>query len=201
MFAPYFLGGVPHREARERFSFSSARTLSRSHGGIEPTEQGSQVWMEDASPARPSILRGLEAPGRGPGPRFALRSGRGPPAPPPSEALIAQRAGGKALPTEVVQHIVTKTDGVPRYVEELTKMLLASPLLRAGTQYVLTEPLRTVAIPDTLQGALMARLDQLPAAKAVAQLAAVVGREVTYELVKSIAPQACRPCKRGWGSW
>ena len=45
-------------------------------------------------------------------------------------ALITQRVGGKALPAEVVQHIVTKTDGVPLYVEELTKMLLASPLLR-----------------------------------------------------------------------
>ena len=78
------------------------------------------------------------------------------------EALIAQRVGGKALPAEVVQHIVTKTDGVPLYVEELTKMLLASPLLReeAG-QHVLTGPLRTAAIPDTLQDALMARLDQL----------------------------------------
>jgi class 3 adenylate cyclase/predicted ATPase len=105
------------------------------------------------------------------------------------EALIAQRVGGKALPTEVVQHIVTKTDGVPLYVEELTKMLLASPLLREEAQYVLTEPLRTVAIPDTLQDALMARLDQLPAAKEVAQLAAVVGREFTYDLVQRIAPQ------------
>jgi predicted ATPase len=106
------------------------------------------------------------------------------------EALIAQRAGGQALPTEVVQHIVTKTDGVPLYVEELTKMLLASPLLReeAG-KYVLTGPLRTVAIPDTLQDALMARLDQLPAPKEVAQLGAVLGREFTYELVRSIAPQ------------
>jgi cytochrome P450 len=106
------------------------------------------------------------------------------------EALIAQRAGGKALPTEVVQHIVTKTDGVLLYVEELTKVLLASPLLREETgQYGLTEPLRTVAIPDTLQDALMARLDQLPAAKEVAQLAAVVGREFTYDLVQGIAPQ------------
>ena len=66
------------------------------------------------------------------------------------EALITQRVGGKALPAEVVQHIVTKTDGVPLYVEELTKMLLVSPLLReeAG-QHVLTGPLRTAAIPDT----------------------------------------------------
>lgn len=106
------------------------------------------------------------------------------------EALIAQRVGGKALPTEVVQHIVTKTDGVPLYVEELTKVLLASSLLREETsQYVLTGPLRTVAIPDTLQDALMARLDQLPAPKEVAQLGAVLGREFTYELIHGIAPQ------------
>jgi predicted ATPase len=70
---------------------------------------------------------------------------------PQVEALIAQRAVGKTLPAEVVQHIVAKTDGVPLYVEELTKMLLASPLLREeADQYVLTGPLRSVAIPDTL---------------------------------------------------
>src|SRR5262249_32822891 len=109
---------------------------------------------------------------------------------PQVEALITQRAGGKTLPDEVMQHIVTKTDGVPLYVEELTKMLLTSPLLReeAG-QYVLTGPLRTVAIPDTLQDALMARLDQLNTAKEVAQLGAVLGREFTYELLQAIAPQ------------
>jgi class 3 adenylate cyclase/predicted ATPase len=109
---------------------------------------------------------------------------------PQVEALIAQRAGGKPLPAEVVQHIVAKTDGVPLYVEELTKMLLASPLLREeGDQYVLTGPLRTVAIPDTLQDALMARLDQLNTAKEVAQLGAVLGREFPYELLAAIAPQ------------
>ena len=104
------------------------------------------------------------------------------------EALIAQRVGGKALPAEVMQHIVTKTDGVPLYVEELTKMLLASPFLReeAG-QHVLTGPLRTAAIPDTLQDALMARLDQLAVAKEVAQLGAVLGREFTYDLVQAIS--------------
>ena len=109
---------------------------------------------------------------------------------PQVEALIAQRAGGKTLPAEVVQHIVAKTDGVPLYVEELTKMLLASPLLREEVdQYVLTGPLRTVAIPDTLQDALMARLDQLQTAKEVAQLGAVLGREFAYELLQAIAPQ------------
>ena len=104
------------------------------------------------------------------------------------EALIAHRVAGKALPAEVMQHIVTKTDGVPLYVEELTKMLLASPLLReeAG-QHVLTGPLRTATIPDTLQDALMARLDQLAVAKEVAQLGAVLGREFTYDLVRAIS--------------
>jgi predicted ATPase len=109
---------------------------------------------------------------------------------PQVEALITQRAGGKTLPAEVVQHIVAKTDGVPLYVEELTKMLLASPLLREEeSQYVLTGPLRTVAIPDTLQDALMARLDQLNTAKEVAQFGAVLGREFPYELLAAIAPQ------------
>jgi predicted ATPase len=109
---------------------------------------------------------------------------------PQVEVLIAQRAGGKALPAEVVQYIVAKTDGVPLYIEELTKMLLASPLLREeADQYVLTGPLRTVAIPDTLQAALMARLDQLNTAKEVAQLGAVLGREFAYELLQAIAPQ------------
>ena len=106
------------------------------------------------------------------------------------EALITQRAGGKTLPAEVVQYIVAKTDGVPLYVEELTKMLLASPLLREeADRYVLTGPLHTVAIPDTLQDALMARLDQLNRAKEVAQLGAVLGREFSYELLQAIAPQ------------
>jgi class 3 adenylate cyclase/predicted ATPase len=109
---------------------------------------------------------------------------------PQVEALITQRAEGKPLPAEVVQYIVDKTDGVPLYVEELTKMLLASPLLREeADQYVLTGPLHAVAIPDTLQDALMARLDQLNRAKEVAQLGAVLGREFAYELVQAIAPQ------------
>jgi predicted ATPase len=89
-----------------------------------------------------------------------------------------------------VQYIVAKTDGVPLYVEELTKMLLASPLLREEVdQYMLTGTLRTVAIPDTLQDALMARLDQLDRAKEVAQLGAVLGREFAYELLAAIATQ------------
>jgi class 3 adenylate cyclase len=108
---------------------------------------------------------------------------------PQVEALITHRAGGKTLPAEVVSHIVAKTDGVPLYVEELTKMLLDSSLLRAeGDEYVLTGPLSAVSIPDTLQDSLMARLDQLRAAKEVAQLGAVLGREFAYDVLQAVAP-------------
>jgi class 3 adenylate cyclase/predicted ATPase len=106
------------------------------------------------------------------------------------EALIAHLAGGKVLPAGVVAHIVARTDGVPLYVEELTKMLLASDLLRAeATHYVLTGPLSTMAIPETLQDSLMARLDQLPTAKEVAQLGAVLGREFPYDMLRAISSQ------------
>jgi len=109
---------------------------------------------------------------------------------PQVEALIARLAGGKALPAEVVAHIVAKTDGVPLYVEELTRMLLASDLLRADAEhYVLTGPLPTMAIPETLQDSLMARLDQLTTAKEVAQLGAVLGREFTYDMLMAVSSQ------------
>jgi predicted ATPase len=109
---------------------------------------------------------------------------------PQVEAFITHLARGKALPPEVVEHIVGKTDGVPLYVEELTKMLLASDLMREETeQYVLTGPLVTVAIPDTLQDSLMARLDQMNTAKEVAQLGSVLGREFAYELLQAISSQ------------
>jgi predicted ATPase len=109
---------------------------------------------------------------------------------PQVEALIAHLADGKALPAEVVAHIVARTDGVPLYVEELTKMLLASDLLRVEAErYVLTGPLSTMAIPETLQDSLMARLDQLTTAKEVAQLGAVLGREFTYDMLLAVSAQ------------
>jgi predicted ATPase len=109
---------------------------------------------------------------------------------PQVEALITHMADEKTLPAEVVHHIVAKTDGVPLYVEELTKMLLASDLLqKETTQYVLSGPLLTVAIPDTLQDSLMARLDQMQTAKEIAQLGAVLGREFTYDMLQAVSPQ------------
>ena len=121
---------------------------------------------------------------------------------PQVEALIAHLAGGKALPAEVVAHIVAKTDGVPLYVEELTKMLLASDLLRADAEhYVLTGPLSTMAIPETLQDSLMARLDQLPTAKEVAQLGAVLGREFAYDMLMAVSSRTRPRCRTGWPGW
>jgi predicted ATPase/class 3 adenylate cyclase len=107
---------------------------------------------------------------------------------PQVEAMITQLGGGKALPAEVVQHIVTRTDGVPLYVEELTKMLLESDLLREeADHYALAGELSSVAIPATLQDSLMARLDRLPMVREVAQLGAVLGREFAYEMLRALA--------------
>jgi class 3 adenylate cyclase/predicted ATPase len=103
--------------------------------------------------------------------------------------MIASVAVGKALPAEVVQQVVTRSDGVPLFVEEMTKLVLASGLLQEHEDhYTLTGPLPRLMIPATLQDALMARLDQLASAKAVAQLGAVLGRTFTYELLRAVAP-------------
>jgi predicted ATPase len=103
--------------------------------------------------------------------------------------MIARVAGGKALPPEVVEQIVAKTDGVPLFVEELTKMVLESELLREGEErYELTGPLPSLAIPATLHDSLMARLDRLATVKDVAQLGATIGRMFTYELLQAVSP-------------
>ena len=103
--------------------------------------------------------------------------------------MVTAVAGGKTLPVEVVQQLVTRSDGVPLFVEEMTKLVLASGLLREHEEhYALTGPLPPLAIPATLQDALMARLDQLAAAKAVAQLGATIGRQFSYELLRAVSP-------------
>jgi predicted ATPase len=105
------------------------------------------------------------------------------------EAMIERITGDKALPAEVVQQIVTKTDGVPLFVEELTKAILESSLLRQHEdRYELTGPLPSLAIPATLHDSLMARLDRLAAGKEVAQLAATLGRTFPYELLRAVSP-------------
>jgi predicted ATPase len=96
------------------------------------------------------------------------------------EAMVEKVTDGKTLPSEVVQQIVAKTDGVPLFVEELTKSVVESVgALREA-------PLR-LEIPATLQDSLMARLDRLGAAKEIAQLGAVLGREFSYELLHVVS--------------
>jgi predicted ATPase len=98
-------------------------------------------------------------------------------------------AHGKVFPPEVVAQIVAKTDGVPLFVEELTKMVLESGLLQEQDErYALTGPLHPLAIPATLHDSLMARLDRLAAVKALAQLGATLGREFSYALLRAVAP-------------
>lgn len=100
------------------------------------------------------------------------------------EDLIARVVGAKRMPAEVVTQIFERTDGVPLFVEEITKTLLESELLEEREdRYVLARPLPPGAIPSTLQDSLMARLDQLPAGKAVAQIAATLGREFSLSVL------------------
>ena len=78
---------------------------------------------------------------------------------------------------------------MPLFVEELTKMVLESRFLRAGDdRYFLDGPLPSLAIPATLQDSLMARLDRMAPLKEIAQLAAVLGREFSYELIRAVSP-------------
>jgi class 3 adenylate cyclase/predicted ATPase len=102
--------------------------------------------------------------------------------------VAEQLAGAKSLPDEIVQQLVDKTDGVPLYVEEMTKTVLESGVLKeVDGHYELTAPVSTLSIPSTLQDSLMSRLDRLVTAKAVAQYAAVIGRQFTYELLQAVS--------------
>ncbi|KRR25827.1 hypothetical protein CQ14_28615 [Bradyrhizobium lablabi] len=103
-------------------------------------------------------------------------------------ALVLRVTGGKTLPEEVMKHILAHTDGVPLFIEELTKMVIEGGLLRERDhEYVLDGPLPSFAIPTTLQASLMARLDRLSPVRDVAQISAVAGREFHYELVSAVA--------------
>ena len=105
-----------------------------------------------------------------------------------STAMITRVTRGKMLPKEVLDQIVVKTDGVPLFIEELTKTVLESGLLKdEGGKYNLSEPLPPLAIPASLQDSLMARLDRLASVKEVAQLAATLGRTFNHELLAAVS--------------
>jgi DNA-binding winged helix-turn-helix (wHTH) protein/class 3 adenylate cyclase/predicted ATPase len=102
--------------------------------------------------------------------------------------LITKIASGKTLPGEVVFAIAERTDGVPLFVEELTKSVLERGLLREeNDRYVLDRPLEPLAIPATLHASLLARLDRLGSARHVAQIGAAIGRQFSYPVLHAVS--------------
>ena len=103
------------------------------------------------------------------------------------ESIVTQVTGGCALPAEVMNQIVAKTDGNPLFVEELTKAVLEGDILVKDTDsYRLHGPLPPLAIPATLQDSLMARLDRLAPVKEIGQIGAAIGREFSYSMMREL---------------
>ncbi len=108
-----------------------------------------------------------------------------------SAAMVSAVAGGKALPAELLDQILTRTDGVPLFIEELTKSILESGELReAADHYDYAGSAPAVTIPATLRDSLMARLDRFIPVREIAQIGAAIGREFSYELLAAVAPMA-----------
>ena len=102
--------------------------------------------------------------------------------------MIARVTGGKALPKEIADQIIDRTDGVPLFIEELTKSVVESGLVtEAGDRYAVTGPAAPLAIPTTLHASLLARLDRLAPTREVAQIGAALGRSFSHELISAVA--------------
>ncbi|GJL83788.1 MAG: adenylate/guanylate cyclase domain-containing protein [marine bacterium B5-7] len=102
--------------------------------------------------------------------------------------IIMDISGGKKLPQEILNQIIEKTDGIPLFVEELTKTILESGLLiESHDHFELSAPLPPLAIPTSLQDSLMARLDRLAHVKRLAQIGAAIGREFSHELIRAVS--------------
>src|SRR5262249_52434905 len=102
--------------------------------------------------------------------------------------MITDISGSKKLPCEVSELIVSKAEGVPLFVEEMTKAILESVLLKdTGDGYIMPAPLSAPAIPATLHDSLMARLDRLAPIKEIAQIGAAIGREFSYRLLATVS--------------
>jgi class 3 adenylate cyclase/predicted ATPase len=108
--------------------------------------------------------------------------------------MIDHLTGGKALPKEIADQIMDRTDGVPLFVEELTKSVVESGVLdEAGDHYQIMGPLTPLAIPSSLHASLLARLDRLSPVREVAQIAAALGRQFSYELISAAAGMPQQP--------
>lgn len=104
-------------------------------------------------------------------------------------SLIKQVTAGKALPIELLQQILARTDGIPLFIEELTKAVLESGVLTdAGDRYTVTGPLPALVIPTSLNASLQARLDRLAPVREVAQIGAALGRQFSHALISAVAP-------------
>ena len=103
-------------------------------------------------------------------------------------ALVRNTAGGKTLPGAIVEQIAAKSQGVPLFIEEITRAILESgDLEEDSARYILRGSIRDFAIPSTLQDSLIARLDRLGVAKDVALTASIIGREFSSELLHAVA--------------
>jgi class 3 adenylate cyclase/tetratricopeptide (TPR) repeat protein len=103
--------------------------------------------------------------------------------------MIRHLTAGKALPKEITDQIIDRTDGVPLFIEELVKAVLESGMLTdSGDRYTLAEALPPVVIPNSLHASLLARLDRSAAVREVAQIAAALGRQFSHELISAISP-------------
>ena len=102
-------------------------------------------------------------------------------------AIIARLAGNKALPADVLAEIVERTDGIPLFVEEMTKAVLEAESEGAARRTVAAVPSPALAVPASLHASLMARLDRLGSAKEVAQIGSAIGREFSHALLAAVA--------------
>lgn len=106
-----------------------------------------------------------------------------------TDAMIFDVAGQRSLPAEIEAQIVSRTDGIPLFVEELTKSVLESGVLQdAGGEFITLAPLPTLPIPTTLLGSLTARIDRVGSAREIAQIGATIGRQFSYRLLAAVAP-------------
>jgi predicted ATPase len=106
-----------------------------------------------------------------------------------SAAMITHVTGGKPLPGLLHDQIVAKTDGVPLFIEELTRAVIESDIVvDTGVRYELSGSVSAITIPDTLHDSLMARLDKLIPVKEVAQIGAAIGREFSHQLMAALSP-------------
>ena len=101
-------------------------------------------------------------------------------------AMIDRVTGNKSLPVSIKHDIIERTDGIPLFVEEMTKAVLEAESEGAARQTAAAVPSRAVAVPASLHASLMARLDRLGPAKEVAQIGAVIGREFSHPVLAAV---------------